>query len=88
VAKRLNVVFDDEDLYQAVKVEAARRGVAAKQIVAEAVERWLLEQEEREDVEASMEALTEYRSLGGTPAEQTHAGIRAIIDERERIGPS
>ena len=39
--RRMTVVFDDEALYTALKVEAARRGCYAKDIVASAVREWL-----------------------------------------------
>lgn len=41
MARRMTVVFDDEDLYTALKVEAARSHRPAKDIVAEAVQAWL-----------------------------------------------
>jgi len=37
----MTVVFDDEDLYTALKVEAARSHRPAKDIVAEALQAWL-----------------------------------------------
>ena len=41
MAKRMTVIFEDEALYTALKVEAARTGRHAKDIVAEAVREWL-----------------------------------------------
>lgn len=35
--KRVTIVFDDEELYRAVKVEAARSGRTVKELVAEAL---------------------------------------------------
>ena len=86
MAKRLNVVFDDEALYRAVKVEAARRGVAAKEIVAEAITLWLDRQEELDDLAASASALVEYKTAGGISAAQVRAEIDQILQERE--GPA
>jgi hypothetical protein len=37
----MTVVFHDEDLYRNLKVEAARREVAASAIISEAVRKWL-----------------------------------------------
>lgn len=39
--KRVTVVFDDEALYRAVKVEAARTGRTVKEVVTEALRTWL-----------------------------------------------
>ena len=44
--RRMTVVFDDEALYTALKVEATRRGCYAKDIVASAVREWLEVQED------------------------------------------
>ena len=41
MAKRMTVVVDDEELYTALKVEAARNGQSAKDIVVQAVREWL-----------------------------------------------
>ena len=48
MSKRMTIIFEDEELYTALKVEAARKGRYAKDIVAEAVREWL---EAREDEE-------------------------------------
>jgi predicted transcriptional regulator len=61
MARRMTVVFDDEELYTAVKVEAARRHMPAKDIVAEALREWL---EVKEDLEYANEAIAEYERTG------------------------
>lgn len=38
MSRRMTIVFDDEELYTALKVEAARRHCPAKDIVASALE--------------------------------------------------
>ena len=48
MSKRMTVIFDDESLYTALKVEAVRTGRHAKYIIADAVSDWL---ETREDQE-------------------------------------
>ena len=40
MAKRMTVVFDDDELYTTLKVEAARSGRHAKDIVAEALRQY------------------------------------------------
>lgn len=82
MSKRLNVVFDDETLYRALKVEAARRGIPAKDIVAAAVEMWLEAQEDAEDLALSLQAIDEYRAQGGAPADRFHQEVDLILAER------
>jgi hypothetical protein len=64
MAKRMTVVFDDEELYTAVKVEAARRHVPAKDIVADALKEWLQVQEDLEDVRIAEERIADYERTG------------------------
>jgi predicted transcriptional regulator len=64
MAKRMTVVFDDEELYTALKVEAARRHVPAKDIVAEALREWIQLQEDLEDRQIAEERIAEYERTG------------------------
>ena len=48
MAKRMTVIFEDEELYTELKVAAARKGRHAKDIVSEAVREWLEVQEDYE----------------------------------------
>jgi len=81
MAKRMTVVFDDEELYTAIKVEAARRHVPAKDIVADALREWLELQEDIEDAPIFNERLEAYRREGGIPHEQV---VRELGLEREK----
>lgn len=68
MSKRMTVVFDDEALYRALKVEAARSGRHAKEIVAQAVRGWL-EAQEDEDLRGGLEeARVKWRREGGVEA--------------------
>jgi hypothetical protein len=58
----------DEDLYRALKVEAARADRTVRDVVAEAVEGWLERAEEAEDRASAAEAIAEYQRDGGTAA--------------------
>ena len=58
MSKRMTVVFDDDQLYTALKVEAARSGRHAKDIVAEALRQWM---DAREDEELQKEIDTARR---------------------------
>ncbi len=64
MAKRMTVVFDDEELYTALKVEAARRHVPAKDIVAEALQQWIQLQEDLDDIRVAEERIAEYERTG------------------------
>jgi len=48
MSKRMTVVFKDENIYTHLKVEAAKRGINASDIVSEAVVEWI---ESKEDLE-------------------------------------
>jgi hypothetical protein len=81
MAKRMTVVFDDEDLYTAVKVEAARRHIAAKDIVSAALREWLELQEDIEDAPIFNERLAAYKREGGIPHDEV---VRKLGLEREK----
>ena len=82
----MTVVFDDEELYTAVKVEAARRNVPAKDIIAEAVREWFEFQEDLEDVADAKAAMEEYKRDGGVPLEQVlrERGLEEHVPHRVR----
>jgi hypothetical protein len=70
MAKRMTVIFEDEALYTALKVEAVRKGRHAKDIVAEAVREWL-EARENEELRAGLEeARHEWVRQGGVEADE------------------
>ena len=48
MTRKMTVVFHNEELYTDLKVEAARRHMAASDIVAEAVQEWLDTKESEE----------------------------------------
>ena len=48
MSKRMTVVFKDENIYKHLKVEAAKRGINASDIVSEAVVEWIESQEDLE----------------------------------------
>ena len=66
----MKVTIDlSEELYRAVKVEAARADRSVREVVDEALEAWLAAAEEAEDRESAAEALAEYQRGGGASAE-------------------
>ena len=77
MSKRMTVVFDDEGLYTALKVEAARNGLHAKDIVAEAVRGWLQAREDEELQAGLAESRQEWERDGGREAGEFFAELDA-----------
>lgn len=80
--KKVTIVFDDDELYTAIKVLAARRNRTLKELVTEALAAWLEAQEEAEDAILAREALAEYREKGGLPWEEVKARLEATLAQR------
>jgi len=74
----MKVTIDlSDDLYRAVKVEAARTDRSVRDVVDEALEAWLSAAEEAEDRESAAEALAEYQRDGGASAEAFFGSLAA-----------
>ena len=74
----MKVTIDlDNDLYRAVKVEAARADRSVRDIVDEALEAWLAAAEETEDRISAEAALSEYRRDGGAAAQSVFGSLAA-----------
>ncbi len=82
--KRMTVIFEDEGLYTAIKVEAARRNRALKDLVTEAVREWLANQEDLELAPVIAAARDEWREKGGTDASE----LFRKLEEDDRANPS
>ncbi|HEV2005810.1 MAG TPA: ribbon-helix-helix protein, CopG family [Candidatus Limnocylindrales bacterium] len=67
----------DQELYRAVKVEAARSDRSVREIVEEALEAWLERAEEDEDRTSAEAALAEYGRDGGESAESWFSKVAA-----------
>lgn len=75
MSKRMTVIFEDEELYTALKVESARTGRHAKDIIAEAVTEWLEAREDRE-LQAGLEASREeWEKQGGMESGEFFRGL-------------
>ena len=85
MVRRMTVVFHDEELYTALKVEAARRHRPASHLVAEAVREWLERQEDAEWVPLVEEARAEWRAKGGRPWEEVEADLRPVRDKTKTL---
>lgn len=66
--RRMTLVFDDEELYTTLKVEAVRRHRPAKDLVAEALRQWLEAQENAELLPEIERARAEWEEKGGVEA--------------------
>ena len=67
----------NDDLYRAIKVEAARSDRSVRDIIEEALERWLEAVEDAEDVAASEAAMAEYEKDGGIDAREVFGKLAA-----------
>ena len=74
--KKMTVLLNDE-LYTAVKVEAARRNRRLKDIVAEALHEWLEVQEDLELAPLLDEAMAEYEEKGGIELDEAFRQLDA-----------
>lgn len=68
-----------DDLYRAIKVEAARQDRTVREIAEEALEAWLEAAEEAEDIAAARQALAEDEADGG--AVEAEAFFRRLAAE-------
>jgi len=66
-----------DELYRAVKVEAARTDRSVRDLVDEALEAWLSAAQEAEDSASAAEALAEYQRDGGESAEAFFGSLAA-----------
>ena len=77
MSRRMTIVFDDDQLYTAMKVEAVRTGRHAKDIVADAVREWL-EAADDEELNAALElARAEWQQDGCAEAGAFFGGFGA-----------
>ncbi|HET7495251.1 MAG TPA: hypothetical protein VFJ80_07365 [Candidatus Limnocylindrales bacterium] len=66
-----------DELYRAIKVEAARSDRSVREIVDEALASWLEATETAEDTASAAAALEEYRRDGGESAEAFFGSLAA-----------
>ncbi|MDP2726544.1 MAG: hypothetical protein Q8P59_03280 [Dehalococcoidia bacterium] len=82
MSRRMTLVFDDEELYTTIKVEAARRHRPAKDLVAEALREWLEAQEDAELLLEIEAARAEWEEKGGVEAGEFFR--RLEVEEKAR----
>jgi hypothetical protein len=79
----MTVVFHDEELYTQLKVEAARRHMAASDIIAQAINDWLESREDAELLPVIEAARTEWREKGGRPWSEAERELEESVSHRE-----
>lgn len=84
MTRRMTVVFHDEGLYTYLKVEAARRHMAASEIIADAVREWLESREDAELLPVIEDARTEWKEKGGRPWSEAEQEVEAAVSRREK----
>jgi hypothetical protein len=84
MSRKMTVVFHNEELYTYLKVEAARRHMAASEIIADAVREWLESQEDVELLPTIEVARTEWQEKGGRAWDEAEREVEEAISQRER----
>jgi hypothetical protein len=82
MTRRMTVIFEDDALYTALKVEAVRRGRHAKDIVAEAVREWLEAQEDEELRVGLEENRAEWKAKGGRSWDAVERDLERALSRR------
>lgn len=83
MSKRMTIVFHNEKLYTALKMEAARRHQPVSELVAQAVQEWLECQEDETWLPLIEAARAEWRTQQGRPWEVVEKELEAAIRQRE-----
>ncbi|GAH51318.1 unnamed protein product, partial [marine sediment metagenome] len=83
MVRRMTVVFHDEELYTYLKVEAARRHIAASDIVTDAVREWLESHEDAELLPTIEAARAEWKEKGGRPWSEVEQEVEEAVTGRE-----
>lgn len=83
MSRKMTVVFHDEDLYTDLKVEAARKHMAASEIISDAVREWLERREDAELLPMIESARTEWKTKGGRSWQEVEQDIDQSITQRE-----
>jgi plasmid stability protein len=82
----MTIVLDDDGLYAALKLEAARVGRPMKEIVAEAVREWLETQEDKELSVGLDEAIEEWKREGGIEVNECFRQLEAEREAKRQEG--
>jgi hypothetical protein len=84
MSRKMTVVFHDEELYTYLKVEAARRHIAASEIMTDAVRQWLENREDTDLLPMIETARTEWKEKGGRSWAEVEREIEEAVNRREK----
>lgn len=83
MSRKMTVVFHDEELYTNLKVEAARKHVAASEIVADAVRGWLENREDAKLLPVIEASRAEWKEKGGRHWAEVEQEMEEAVSKRE-----
>jgi len=78
--RKITVILDNDELYTALKIQAAKTNRRIKEIITEALEDWLQFQEDAEDAAFAKEAMAEAGE--NIPWEQVKQEMRLRLKAR------
>ncbi len=81
--RKMTVVFNDEDLYTQLKIEAVKRHIAASDIISDAVREWLESREDAELLPLIETSRKGWKENGGRPWSEIEKETEQAIDSRE-----
>jgi hypothetical protein len=80
--RKMTVVFNDENLYTQLKIEAVKRRTAASDIVSDAVREWLDSREDAELLPILENSRKEWKEKGGRSWLQVEKEIEQTVRKR------
>jgi hypothetical protein len=86
--RKVTLVFQDEDLYTQLKIEAIKRRTTASDIVSDAVREWLESREDAELIPVIESARVEWKEKGGqlwAEAEQKLAETLNLNEDDSKV---
>ena len=81
--RKVTLVFQDEDLYMQLKIEAVKRRTTASDIVSDAVREWLESREDAELVPVIESARAEWKEKGGRPWAEVEKELAETLNLNE-----
>jgi hypothetical protein len=81
--RKVTLVFNDEDLYMKLKIEAVKRRTTASDIVSDAVREWLESREDAELLSVIESARTEWKQKGGRPWSEVEQELEKSVNLSE-----
>ncbi len=83
--RKMTVVFNDENLYTQLKIEAVKRHIAASDIVSEAILEWFESREDAELLPVIREARKEWEVKGGRSWEEVEKQLKYTPERQPSV---